>query len=92
MKLVGVEYPAGGRHIDLLCLDTNEDYVVVELKLSLAYDQAIGQVLRYMGWIKKHRAKFDQQVRGIIVATKISEDLKLAVSMVPNVRWLEYSI
>lgn len=92
LKLVGVEYPSGGRHIDLLCLDTNEDYVVVELKLSLAYDQAIGQLVRYMGWIKKHRAKSDQKVRGIIVASKISEDLKLAVSMVPNVRWLEYSI
>lgn len=90
LRLVAVESPAGGRYIDLLCLDRNEDIVVVELKLSLAYDQVIGQLLRYMGWIRKYQAKPSQTVRGIIVANKISEDLKLAVSVVPNVQWLEF--
>ena len=90
LSLVGVEYSAGNRRIDLLCLDCDESFVVVELKLSLAYDQVVGQLLRYMGWIKKNKAKPNQKVRGIIVANKISEDLKLAVSMVPNVEWLEY--
>ena len=90
LRLVGAEYPAGNRRIDLLCLDNNESFVVVELKLSLAYDQVLGQLLRHVGWVKKYLAKPKQHVRGIIAANKVSEDLKLATSVVPNVKWLEY--
>lgn len=60
--------------------------------MSRCYEPVVGQLLWYMGWIKKNRASANQLVRGIIVAANISEDLKLATLMVPNVHWLEQKL
>ena len=87
----GVEYPVGGRFIDILCLDTNGSFVIIELKVSRGHDRVIGQILRYMGWIQKHLAE-KKQVRGIIVASEITEDLRLAASQVPEIKLMEYEI
>ena len=43
-----VEYPVGGRFIDILPVDRNAGYVVIELKMSRGYDRTVGQLLRYM--------------------------------------------
>ena len=64
---------------------------MIELKVSRAYDRVIGQLLRYMGWIKENIAN-EMPVRGIIVASEISNDLKLAASFVENVNLVEYEI
>jgi endonuclease len=90
--ITGVEFPAGGRSIDILALDTEKHFVVVELKVSRGYDRVVGQLLRYMAWIQKHHAEPSQGVRGIIIAREISEDLKLACSYLPNVTLYEYEL
>lgn len=91
--ITGIEYPAGGgRRIDLLCVDRDSNWVVVELKVSRGYDQVAGQLFRYMGWVKNNLAESNQKVRGIIIARNISEDLKLATSLVPNVELFEYEM
>ena len=87
----GVEFPAGQRYIDILAVGTDGAYVVIETKVSRAYDRVVGQILRYMGWIKENLAS-DTSVRGIIVASEISEDLILATSSVGNIRLVEYKI
>jgi len=66
--ITGVEFPAGGRFIDLLAVDARGDNVVIELKVSKGYDRTVGQLLRYISWIKKHHADPGQAVRGAIVA------------------------
>ena len=64
----GIEYPVGNRRIDIIvAIDKNNNYVVIELKVSRGYDRVIGQLLRYMGWIEKNQAEKDQQVRGVII-------------------------
>jgi hypothetical protein len=90
--ITGVEFPAGGRSIDILTLDAERRFVVVELKVSRGYDRVVGQLLRYVNWIKKKHAEPGQSVRGIIVAREISEDLKLACSDLPNVSLYEYEL
>ena len=87
----GVEFPAGQRYIDILGVGTDGAYVVVESKVSRAYDRVVGQILRYMGWVKENLAG-EATVRGIIVASEISEDLILAASLVENIRLVEYEI
>lgn len=88
----GVEFPAGGRFIDILALDSSGEYVVIELKVSRGYDRVVGQLLRYMGWIQKHHAEPSQRVRGIIVAKDVTSDLRLACSKVVDVLLFEYSL
>ncbi|MDV3002559.1 MAG: Endonuclease NucS (plasmid) [Chroococcopsis gigantea SAG 12.99] len=90
--ITGVEFPVGGRFIDILAVDTNGNFVVIELKVSRGYDRVIGQLLRYIGWIQKNQAEGGQKVRGIIVAREISEDLILACSLMPNVGLFEYTL
>ncbi len=62
--ITGVEFPVGGRFIDILAVDFNGDFVVIELKVSRGYDRVIGQLLRYMAWIQKNQAEPGQTVRG----------------------------
>lgn len=87
----GVEFPVGGRFIDILAVDDQGVFVVVELKVSRGYDRVIGQLLRYMAWVQKNLAD-GKHVRGVIVASNITEDLKLAATLMPDVRLLEYEI
>ena len=49
----GLEYPVDGRFIDILALDKNNNFVVIELKVSRGYDRVVGQLLRYKNWIKE---------------------------------------
>jgi len=45
-----------------------------------------------MAWIKKNLAEPSQEVKGMIVARTVSEDLRLAVSVVNDVELFEYQI
>jgi hypothetical protein len=91
-QITGLEFPAGDRFIDILAADKSNDYVVVELKVSKGYDRVVGQLLRYMAWIKQNLANENQKVRGVIVARDITDDLILATSMIPDVTLLEYEL
>ena len=90
--ITGVEFPVGGRFIDILAIDSNGGLVVIELKVSRGYDRVIGQLMRYMAWIRKNLAEPGQQVRGVIIARVISEDLLLACSMLPCIQLFEYEL
>lgn len=91
-EINGLEFPVGGRFIDILAMDLNGDFVVIELKVSKGYDRVVGQLLRYMAWIGKNQVEPGQSVRGIIVARHISEDLLLACSGVSGVQLFEYEL
>jgi endonuclease len=90
--ITGLEFPTGSRRIDILALDQDQNLVVIELKVSRGYAQAVGQILRYIGWIRQNQAYEGQEVRGIIIAREITEDLKLACSEVPQVALYEYQL
>lgn len=90
--ITGIEFPVGGRFIDILAIDAKGGLVVIELKVSRGYDRVVGQLMRYVAWIRKNLAEPDQTVRGVIVAREISEDLLLACSMVPGVELFEYEL
>ena len=88
----GVEFPVGGRYIDILAVDDGQNFIVIELKVSKGYDRAVGQLLRYMAWIEKNLAEPEQKVKGMIIARSISEDLRLATSRVKDVELFEYEL
>ncbi|WP_339825531.1 endonuclease NucS domain-containing protein [uncultured Parasphingorhabdus sp.] len=89
--LTGIEFDAGGRRIDILAVDKDGAFVVIELKVSKGHDRVIGQLLRYTGWIEENMDT-DKPVRGIIIANKISHDLILATKRIRDVKLVEYEI
>ena len=91
-EISGIEFPVGNRFIDILAIDSSNDYVVIELKVSRGYDRVVGQILRYMAWIRQNHAEDDQKVRGIIIAREISEDLLLACSELDKIELFEYNL
>ena len=91
-EISGIEFPVGNRFIDILALDRENNYVVIELKVSRGYDRVVGQILRYMAWIRKNHAEESQKVRGIIIAREISDDLLLACSETNSVELYEYNL
>ena len=90
--ITGVEFPVGNRRIDILAVENENDFVVIELKVSKGYDRAVGQLLRYMGWIEQNLAEPGQKVKGMIIARSISEDLRLATSRISDVELYEYEL
>ncbi len=64
---------------------------VFELKLSRGADKAMGQILRYIGWLKQNFAE-DKGVKGVIVAKNVDEKLKYAASIIPDLSLFEYEL
>lgn len=89
--ITGVEFDAGGRKIDILAVDKNENFVVIELKVSKGHEKVIGQILRYRGWVRKNMAS-DKIIRGIIIAKIITDDLRLAASETKDIELFEYDL
>ncbi len=90
-NLVGVEFDAGGRRIDILAVDREGALVVIELKVSKGHDRVVGQIARYMSWIEDHMSN-GKPVRGIIVANNVDNDLKLAARQMRNIKLIEYEM
>jgi len=89
--VIDVEYSTDVGPIDLLAKNSGGDYFVFELKLDRGADAALGQLLRYMGWCSKHLAQ-GKMVHGIVLAAEISDKLRYAASVVPNITLLEYDL
>lgn len=89
----GRQFPAGTWSIDFLAIDNeDESLVVIELKRGRTSDMAVGQTLRYMGWVKENLARQDQQVQGIIICQEVDDALKYAVSQVRGISVLTYQV
>jgi hypothetical protein len=87
----GVEYQTAVGRIDLLTVDGTGAFYVFELKLERGPDRALGQLARYMGWVKVELAA-GKPVHGVLVASSIEPKLKYAASVLPNVSLLEYEL
>lgn len=89
--ITGVEFPAGDRSIDMLAVDETGAYVVIELKVSQGHETAVGQIAYYLTWVRENLAQ-GKEVRGIILARKPSESLKMAARALQSVRVLSYRL
>lgn len=88
---VGRQYDTGivGR-IDLLCEDASSGaLVVVELKKGRQSDDVVGQLARYMGWVKENLAE-GRAVEGVVLAPAADERLRYAAMVIPGVSLLRY--
>ncbi len=77
------EYSTDVGRIDLLCQDARGDLVVIELKAECAGDDAVGQVLGYMAWVKENIGK-DVNTRGMIICKDATARILNAAKLVPG--------
>ena len=90
---LGHQLPTPVGRLDFLCRDTATNaLVVIELKRGRPSDRVVGQAARYMGWVRARLARETQPVEGIIVAHEQELQLAYAVSAVPNLSVLTYSV
>ena len=74
----GRQYPAGKWSIDFLAVDEDADaLVVIELKRGQTSDATVGQVLRYVQWVRENMATPGQKVEGLIICREVDEALTL---------------
>jgi len=78
----GRQYPTDIGVIDLLCKRANGELLVIELKKSRVSDVVVGQISRYLGWVKMHIAN-GKNVTGLILSHEADERLEYAVSSHP---------
>jgi RecB family endonuclease NucS len=95
LQYVGRQVPCGDLgFIDILARDNSTgDFVVIELKRNKSDDEVVGQLTRYMGGIKEHRADPNGVgIRGIIVVHAVTPRLRAAVLSLANVELYNYKI
>lgn len=62
------------------------------MKKGRAADAAVGQVLRYMGYVAQELAEPDQTVRGVIIAQEDDQRIRRALAVTPNVAFYRYQV
>lgn len=70
--------------IDFLFLNKKNDIVVVELKRK-STDKTLGQLLRYIGWVKENLAGKNQNIYGLILAESKNIHLDFAIKVVNEI-------
>jgi restriction system protein len=92
-EIVGQQYQTDTGPIDILAISKNKkELLVIELKKGRSSDPVVGQIQRYMGYVKEELAEDGQEVRGLIIA--LSDDLKFkrALSVAPSIEFCTYKV
>jgi restriction system protein len=90
---VGQQYATDAGPIDILAISKDKKrLLVVELKRGRISDVVVGQVLRYMGFVKEQIAEEGQSVEGVIIALDEDQKLRWALSSVPSISFYRYQI
>jgi restriction system protein len=79
--------------IDILAVEPDSgSFTVIELKKGRPSDQVVGQILRYMGWVKKNLCKDGQVVKGLVICRDPDPKLSYALEMTNNIDVRYYSV
>jgi restriction system protein len=90
---VGQQYQTDTGPLDILATSKDKKtLLVVELKKGRASDVVVGQVLRYMGYVKEELLEVGQAVKGVIVALEDDQKLRRALAVAPDVELYRYEV
>jgi restriction system protein len=92
-EMVGQQYPSDTGPIDILAISKDKkELLVVELKKGRVSDTVVGQIQRYMGYVKDELAEPNQVVRGVIIAFEDDIRIHRALSVAQNIEFYTYKI
>ena len=66
--------------------------LVVELKRGRASDAVVGQIQRYMGYVKEDVAEDHQRVRGVIIALDDDKRIRRALQVAQGIEFYRYEV
>jgi restriction system protein len=89
----GQQYATDIGPIDILAVDAKSNaFVVIELKKGRPSDRVVGQILRYMGWVKRNLCSDGQMVKGLIICREHDPKLTYALEMTNNIDVRYYNV
>lgn len=92
-ELVGQQYQSDTGPIDILAISKDKKtLLVVELKKGRVSDSVVGQIQRYMGFVKSDLADKDQEVKGVIIGLEDDIRLTRALSVTTNIEFYKYKV
>ena len=72
--------------LDLLAKHRKDQrWLIIELKRDQSSDETVGQILRYMVWVKENLAADNGEVEGIIISETANERIRYALQCIPNI-------
>jgi len=92
-ELVGQQYPTDTGNIDILAISKDKKtLLVVELKKGRVSDNVVGQIQRYMGYVKEELAETHQKVHGVIIGLDDDLRIKRALAVTNNIEFYRYQV
>lgn len=92
-EVVGQQYPSDTGPIDILAVSKDQNTIlVVELKKGRVSDNVVGQIQRYMGYVKDELAEPHQDVKGIIIGLEDDMRIQRALSVTQNIEFYRYKV
>jgi hypothetical protein len=89
---LGQQYKTDIGRIDILAVEKKtKKLVVIELKRGRTSDVAVGQLIRYMGWLEEHKTN-GKSTKGIIIALEHDPSLYYAAKKVQDVEIFTYKV
>jgi hypothetical protein len=95
LQYFGRQVPCGDLgFVDILARDSRTgDFVVIELKRDRSDDEVVGQLSRYMGWIKEYRAAaVGVSERGFIAVHEVTPKRRAAALAHENLQLYTYEL
>lgn len=92
-EIIGRQYPSDTGPLDILAISKDKKtLLVIELKKGRASDRVVGQIQRYMGFVKSELANTDQNVKGVIIALEDDLRLQRALSVTSGIEFYKYEV
>ncbi len=92
-ELVGQQFQSDTGPMDILAVSKDrKTLLVIELKRGRTSDVVLGQIQRYMGYVKDELLDEGQSVRGLIIGLEADTRLRRALSVCPDIEFRRYKI
>lgn len=92
-ELVGQQYPSDTGPLDILAISKDKStLLVVELKKGRVSDTVVGQIQRYMGYVKEELAEAHQTVKGVIIGLEDDVRIRRALAVTQNIEFYKYKV
>ena len=90
---LAVQYSTRSGPLDILAISKDKaEFLIIELKKGRASDEVVGQIKRYMGYVKNNLAKNNEKISGLIIALEDDKNLQDALSVTPDVKFMKYKV